>query len=279
MGTSAASAIPNPPAHDQAIGKVMTNPEARVKHSMLDARGRTAQDNEYDSGMETYFDASMGTNMDKLRSFPKFVPRQIFGTTIGKVELFRRALDVHGHVVECGVYLGAGLMTWANLSAIYEPFNHIRRIVGFDTFSGIPEIAPADVTKGSTQKVGGCSADSFDDLMECIRLYDLNRPIGHIPRVELVKGDATKTIPAYVEDNRHLVVAMLYLDFGVYEPTKAALEHFLPRMPKGAILAFDELDQAACPGETQAALDTVGLRNLRIQRFPYATALSYAVLD
>ena len=71
---------------------------------------------------------------------------------------------------------------------------------------------------------------------------------------------------------------MLYLDFGVYEPTRIALEHFLPLMPQGAVLAFDELSQAACPGETQAALNTVGLRNLRIRRFPYATALSYAVL-
>ena len=124
--------------------------------------------------------------------------------------------------------------------------------------------------------VGGFAVNSIDDLNECIRLYDLNRPIGHIPRVELVEGDATKTIPAYVEENKHVVVAMLYLDFGVYEPTRVALEHFLPLMPKGSVLAFDELSQAASPGETQAALDTVGLRTLQIRRFPFATALSYA---
>jgi len=29
---------------------------------------------------------------------------------------------------------------------------------------------------------------------------------------------------------------MLYLDFGVYEPTRIALEHFLPLMPQGAVL-------------------------------------------
>jgi hypothetical protein len=257
----------------------MSEPTKRVQHSMLDARSRTGADNQYDAGMESYFDRSLGTNMDKLRSFAKFVPRQIISTHIGKIELFKQVMGVHGHIIECGVYLGAGLMTWGNLSVIHEPFNHIRRIVGFDTFAGIPAIAAADVTTGSTQKPGGCAADSFEDLTECIRLYDINRPIGHIPRIELVKGDATVTIPDYVKENRHLVVAMLYLDFGVYEPTKVALEHFLPRMPKGAILAFDELDQAACPGETQAALDTVGLRNLRIQRFPYATALSFATLD
>lgn len=120
---------------------------------------------------------------------------------------------------------------------------------------------------------------AYDDLRECVRLYDLNRFIEHIPRVELVVGDAMQTIPEYVENNPHLVVAMLYLDFDLYEPTKMAIETFLPRMPKGSILAFDELNQESWPGETMAVLETVGLRNLRIERFPFTPQLSFAVLD
>ena len=171
-------------------------------------------------------------------------------------------------------------MTWAQLSAIYEPVNHIRRIVGFDTFTGFVSIDAQDRGDSPGYAVeGGLATHAYADVQECIRLYDLNRPIGHIPRVELVVGDAIQTIPAYVQNNPHLVVAMLYLDFDLYEPTKAAIETFLPRMPKGAVLAFDELDQASWPGETLAVLETVGLRNLRVQRFAFASALSFAVLD
>lgn len=125
----------------------------------------------------------------------------------------------------------------------------------------------------------GLPLHAYDDLRECVRLYDLNRFIEHIPRVELVVGDAMQTIPEYVENNPHLVVAMLYLDFDLYEPTKMAIETFLPRMPKGSILAFDELNQESWPGETMAVLETVGLRNLRIERFPFTPQLSFAVLD
>jgi hypothetical protein len=75
------------------------------------------------------------------------------------------------------------------------------------------------------------------------------------------------------------VVSLLYLDFDLYAPTKAAIDTLLPRMPKGAILAFDELNQAQWPGETMAVVESIGLRNLRIQRFPYVPQLSYAVLD
>src|SRR5262245_9139227 len=184
----------------------MTRAERKTSHSMLHPSGRTDADNQYEVGMEAYLDDSLGTNMDKLRSFAEFAPRQILSTFLGKNALFQHVLGVHGHIIECGVFLGAGLMTWANLSAIYEPFNHVRRIVGFDTFAGIAKISPHDLGSKSTQRLGGCAVDSLEDLKECIRLYDLNRPIGHIPRVELEVGDATQTIPAYVEQNEHLVV-------------------------------------------------------------------------
>jgi hypothetical protein len=45
------------------------------------------------------------------------------------------------------------------------------------------------------------------------------------------------------------------------------------------VLAFDELNMDLFPGETLAAMETVGLRNLRLRRFPFATSLSWAVLE
>ncbi len=247
---------------------------------MTDPRTQTTNDREFVSGLEQYFGAALGSNVDKLRNFAKYVPRQAMAQFLAKHELFKLALGVHGHILECGVFLGGGLMTWAQLSAIYEPVNHVRRIVGFDTFSGFPGLTAKD--KGDNldhARERGLSCSAFDDLKESIRLYDLNRPVGHVPRVELVVGDALQTIPEYAKNNRHLVVALLYLDFDLYEPTRIALETFLPRMPKGAVLAFDELNQAAWPGETLAVLEAVGLRNLRIQRFPTTPQLSYAVLE
>jgi hypothetical protein len=171
-------------------------------------------------------------------------------------------------------------MTWAQLSAIYEPVNHTRRIVGFDTFTGFPSLHNKDAGSPMPYSVeGGLASHAEADLREAIALYDLNRAIGHIPRVDLVVGDGCKTIPEYLAANQHLVVAMLYLDFDLYEPTKIALETFLPRMPKGAILVFDELNQSYWPGETLAVLEVAGLSKLRIERFPFVPQLSYAVLD
>lgn len=249
-------------------------------YSIRDARTQTGADDAYAQGLAKYFAQGMGAPVDKLRNFPKYVPRQTLSLFLAKNELFKKVLDVHGSIVECGVYLGSGLMTWAQLSAIYEPYNHVRRIVGFDSFSGFPSLSDADKGADQTYAVsGGLAVDAKADIERSAGLYDLNRPLGHIPRVELAVGDATVRIKQYVEENPHLVVALLYLDFDIYEPTKAALEHLLPRMPKGAVLAFDELCQKAWPGETRAVNEIVGLRNLRVQRFPFTPQLSYAVLD
>jgi hypothetical protein len=118
----------------------------------------------------------------------------------------------------------------------------------------------------------------FSGSQRAVTLYDQNRPIAHIPKVELVKGDLCKTGPAYLKLNPHLVVSMLYLDLDLYEPTKVALETFLPRMPKGAVIVFDELNAKMFPGETLAVDEVLGLRNIRIRRMPFDSYVSYCVI-
>ncbi len=74
--------------------------------------------------------------------------------------------------------------------------------------------------------------------------------------IKLVKGDAVETIPDFLNKNPQLVVAMLYLDFDVFKPTKIALELLFKRIPKGGLIVFDELNNEMWPGET-AALNEV----------------------
>ena len=125
---------------------------------------------------------------------------------------------------------------------------------------------------------GGLKSDSYRELEQLIKAHDKNRFLGHIPKVELIKGDVVKTIPEFVRKNPHLVVSLLFLDFDLFEPTKVALEHFYPRMPRGSVLAFDELDNPLWPGETTALLQTIGIRKLKIQRLDFDPYIGFAVL-
>ena len=183
-------------------------------------------------------------NIEKIQNFAKYVPRQNLTTFLTRYEIFKKILDVPGSIIECGVLFGGGLMTFAQLSAIFEHVNFERQIIGFDTFSGFPNFSPIDKKHaGKLATKGAYGIDSFNDLKECIKLYDSNRFLEHLPKVQLVKGDASKTIPKYVKDNPSTVVSLLYLDFLLYKPTKIALETFVPRMPKGSLLVLNMINE------------------------------------
>jgi hypothetical protein len=252
--------------------------------TMHDPRTQSSTDVQHRIARNELFASSPGSWVEKLENFPKYVPRQSLARFLARYEIFKLVENVHGSIVECGVLFGGGLMAFAQLSTICEPYNFQRRLVGFDTWTGFPSVDPAD-TLGDPERrsqhlrVGGFSApEEYEDLKAWIALYDENRFLNHFPKVELVRGDFTKTCPSFLEANAHLVVSCLYLDFDIYAPTKVALEAFLPRMPRGAVLVFDELNEERFPGETVVALELDLIRNLRLRRFPFEPRISYAII-
>jgi hypothetical protein len=253
-------------------------PKSEAKRSASTTRSDKEQS--YAARMERCIADSPFSSLDRLRNFSLYTPRQDMTSFLVRYEIFKRVLDVQGSIIECGVLHGGGLMSWAQFSAIFEPTNHQRRIVGFDTFSGFPRLSKPDrSSEAGEARPGGLAVDSYDHLQQCIELFDMNRFIGHVQKVELVRGDATETIPKYLQENPQLIVSLLYLDFDIYEPTLAALKHFLPRMPKGAVIAFDELNSKDWRGESIAVLESLNLREYRIERCPFGSMISFAQIE
>ena len=170
-------------------------------------------------------------------------------------------------------------MSWVKLSAILEPENLTRRVYGFDTFDGFPTLSDVDQSQHTGTQVGDLRANSHDELVALLELHDRDRFLGHIPKAHLIKGDICNSAPAFVKEHPHLVVSLLFLDADLYEPTKAALRAFVPRMPRGAVIAFDELDNPQWPGETIAVLEEIGLNKLRLERFEWDPYISFAHIE
>ncbi len=253
-----------------------------IKGTVRETANQSDSDLSYLDQLEAYWNEGEGTPVTKLDSFTKYVSRQSITKVMARYELFKMQLEVNGSVVEVGVHRGTSLMAWAHFSAILEPVNYLREIIGFDTFEGFPSIDKKDgvgvsehLTKGGFAVEQGMEKD----LRRAIGLYDVNRLMSHIPKVKIVRGDVCETLPAYLDENPHLLVSLLHLDADLYRPTKATLDALLPRMPKGAIIAFDELNMKLFPGETLAAMEAMGIPNMRLQRFSFATSLSYAVIE
>jgi len=241
---------------------------------------RSEKEQGYAEQMDRCIANSPFSNLERLQNFSLYTPRQDLTNFLVRYEIFKRVLEIQGSIIECGVLRGGGLMAWAQFSAILEPTNHQRRIVGFDTFSGFPKLSKQDRSSESDQaRPGGLAVDSYEHLQHCVELFDMNRFIGHVPKVEMVRGDAAKTIAQYLKENSQLIVSLLYLDFDIYEPTMAALKHFLPRMPKGAVIAFDELNLKDWHGESVAVLESLKLRDYRIERCSFGSVISFAQIE
>lgn len=222
------------------------------------------------------FEKSASELTTRLEEFPRYARRQRITRFLALYELFKLALPVKGSIVECGVHAGFGLFSWLHFSSILEPNNIMRRIYGFDTFEGFTGLSQNDNSAQYLPKVGDLRGSSEQELAELLTVHDDNRFLGHVNKVSLIKGDIRTTAPRFIEDNRHLVISLLFLDLDLYEPTKAALESFVQLMPKGALIAFDELDNPIWPGETQAMLEHFARRPLEIRRLDFDPYIGFA---
>jgi hypothetical protein len=205
-----------------------------------------------------------------------YTERKLVTSSLTRIDLFRKILDVQGSIVECGVHRANSLFIYYHLSTILEPYNFNRKIIGFDTFNGFRSTSTVD-DKRITQE------DFADTDLELISkfalLHEKNKSVPHINKIELIQGDAIETIPKYATENQHLIIALLYLDFDIYAPTLCALKNLLPLVPKGGIVAFDELNSKKWQGETIALKEVLNLSGISLKKFFYDPWVSYYTVE
>jgi len=213
-----------------------------------------------------------------LQNLGLFINRPALSRLLFMHELYQKIIDVHGVVMEFGVRWGQNLVLFSNFRGIYEPYNYNRKIIGFDTFSGFPEVDGKD---GALVSIGDYSViEGYEVYLQTLLDYhEAESPVSHKKKYQLIKGDATATFSDYLTEHPETIVAFAYFDFDIYTPPRHCLELLLPRLTKGSVLAFDELNCPEFPGETLALLEVVGLSRYGIKRSPLNPLISYMIID
>lgn len=213
-----------------------------------------------------------------LSNLGLYVNRQTLSRILFMHELYQKIINVHGVIMEFGVRWGQNLALFESFRGIYEPYNYNRKIVGFDTFSGFPELNAKDgelVVKGDYGVTGNYEAY----LERLLQYHESESPISHKKKFELVKGDACCTIDEYLRRQPETIVALAYFDFDIYLPTRKCLEAIRDRLTRGSVLAFDELNCPEFPGETLAVKEVLRLDRYAIRRSPLNPLCSYLVIE
>lgn len=217
-------------------------------------------------------------NLRLSNIFLTSLQRQTLSRIIYYEELYKKIVTIPGSILEFGVHWGNTLALLTNLRGIYEPYNYSRKIIGFDTFKGFPSINEKD---GDFSEIGDFNiANNYKEILEeLLSLHELNSPLPHIKKHELIEGDICETLEPWLENNPHLLISMAIIDVDIYKPTKHILEKIIPRLTKGSLLVFDELNHPKYPGETIALLEKIGLNNLSLRKHPHQTFCSYAIWE
>lgn len=213
---------------------------------------------------------------ERLFNTGLFVKRQDLTKQLFFNDLYLKVLKTHGVIMEFGVRWGQNLVTLNNLRGIHEPYNHSRKIIGFDTFSGFENVDAKDGSHAIIKKGAFSVTDDYDSyLKEILNYHESECPLAHIEKNTLVKGDAPEMLEKYLKEHPETIIAFAYFDFDVYEPTKKCLELIKPHLIKGSIIGFDELNDPQFPGETIALKESLGLNNVAIKRSKYSGIQSY----
>jgi len=204
-----------------------------------------------------------------IDNLPLFMNRQEIMRMIFFKELYEKILNTHGVVMEFGCRWGKNLSLLTAYRGIYEPYNHNRKIIGFDTFEGLKGITSTDGDSPFIQEGGYDTTRAHEKyLEEILTCLENECPIPNIKKFEIVKGDVRETLPKYLECNPQTVIAFAYFDMDIYEPTKCALEAILPHVTKGTIIGFDEMNWETMPGPTLALKEVLGLDRYKVCRSP-----------
>lgn len=246
-----------------------------------DSKNYLSVEQDYFATIEDYFRNSSASYTEKMHAFPRFVPRQALAYFLARHEVFQRILRLHGSILDFGVFRGLSFFTWQQLSAILEPYNHMRKIIGFDSFEGFSAIAEADrgAEKGFTLKAKGGMAfrDGEAELARGIAMCDMNRPIGHVGKASIVKGELPQSFALYLDEHPETIVAMANFGLGLYYPTRDTLALLKPRLQRGSVLVFEDLNQSMWPGESKALYEVFEPKEISLERSPICPHVSWLV--
>jgi hypothetical protein len=163
-----------------------------------------------------------------------------------RADTFFRAIEmvnyekVPGDFVECGVFGGLSLAVLAK-GATFDPKGMTRRIVGIDTFEGLPPSDEAHVRWvagdcahiATWHPLAAPGAAVTADLTR--RLFDrcgLGQPTLHEGRFDQI---LPSLVPAV-----HPEIALLHVDCDLYESTRDMLAGVAPALQDGTVVLFDD---------------------------------------
>lgn len=148
--------------------------------------------------------------------------------------LYRSVAHLAACTAECGVYTGGSSFLICQEG---KKFGHLEKHYAFDSFEGLSAPMNKDLPTAETSYCW----DKGDLAVDLDHVRTLLEPC---TTAQLIKG----WIPDRFEEVGEAQFSFVHVDVDLYEPTRASIEFFYPKLVKGGILLCDDYGSEACPG-------------------------------
>jgi len=198
-----------------------------------------------------------------------------FAKFVAHYELFKQSIDIPGHIVECGVFKGASLCRFIKFRDVFlNSFS--KKVIGFDVFGKFPSCDDQEGELDERSRSNFIQEAGEKSITE-ERLRMFLKRCNSDENVELVKGDVSKTVPAYISKNPEIKISLLNIDVDLYEPTYDCLRYFFDRVSKGGVIILD--DYNGFPGATKAIDEFFAEKPVSIKKLPWCSSPSYVIRE
>lgn len=164
-------------------------------------------------------------------------------------EYVRASNALPGDLAECGCYQGASAFFMCQASSHGELFL-------FDSFQGLSESSELDRVEGEARPWAPGDMRSGQE--------ELARNLAGFDGVHVFPGWIPERF-GEVEARRFRVV---HVDVDLYEPTRASLEFFYPRLVPGGVIVMDDYGFLTCPGAKRAADEFAATQGTTVLHLP-----------
>lgn len=214
---------------------------------------------------------------DAFNEFIFSPDRRVLGKLIARTFLFNQIKDVPGDIVECGVYKGAGILSFLKIKNILAP-NSFKKVIGFDYFdtdSLLSSLSGKDQIHMKEIFERGYQHDEMGEALQFLHEKIHSAGFGKND-YELIQGNVSETAKEFVSKRPGLKISLLVIDVDVAQATYDALSAFWDRVSVGGLVVFDEYGYHAW-SEAQGADRFFGDKNVQIKALDYPAPCAYVV--
>lgn len=181
------------------------------------------------------------------------------------VQLFRRTRTLEGMMAECGCFRGLSSYLLCSIHRLEADGGFDGRGYRiFDSFQGLSPPQPEDAVEDSEPRAAllrrmtraGHFAAPLEHVKESLRGF---------PQIEFFPG----WIPEAFPDEPGARYRFVHLDVDLYQPTKAGLEYFYPKVVPGGIIVCDDY---GWPGARKAVTEFCAQAGVPFETTPHTQA-------